>query len=49
MSQGNNPRIPTETIDLFSWDYLKNHYKTQPIIKKYFGEIGAELYTNSGR
>lgn len=49
MSPEKTLEIPTETIDLFSWDYLKNHYKTQPIIKKYFGEIGAELYINSGR
>lgn len=49
MSQKASPEIPTKTIDLFSWDYLKKHHKTQPIIKKYFGEIGAELYINSGR
>lgn len=49
MSKNNLPQIPSETIELFSWAYLKNHYKIQPIIKKYFGEIGVNLIEDFGR
>lgn len=40
---------PTETIELFSWEYLKNHPKLKSIIRKYFGEIGADLYLPDNR
>ena len=48
-SQNDIAKIPTRTIELFSWGYLKKHPKTQPIIKKYFGEIGADLFLNYSR
>lgn len=48
-SQNDIAKIPTKTIELFSWNYLKKHPKTQPIIKKYFGKIGAELFINWSR
>lgn len=49
MSKNNLLQIPSETIELFSWQHLKNHYKIQPIIRKYFGKVGIDLIENSGR
>ena len=48
-SQNDITKIPTRTIELFSWNYLKKHPKAQPVIKKYFGKIGAELFINWSR
>lgn len=49
MNKNDFPKIPSETIELFSWQHLKNHYKIQPIIRKYFGEIGVDLIEDFGR
>ncbi len=42
-------KIPTETIKLFSWDYLEKSPKVQAIIKKYFGEIKVKLFMGDER
>lgn len=43
MNREDMPKMPTQTIELFSWEFLKQHYRTKPIIQKYFGEIGADF------
>ncbi len=34
------------TTELFSWRFLARHPRTQPIVEKYFGKLGIELYAH---